>query len=185
MFIFIVQGWNILLRVVKKTPTMLANIVQICFRETAVKENNGTNTGFTYQYEIYGIWPSPFVHFATLCMPSFPAYPQQLCAETMPEWWGPHWTALKWPHFSNQQHAAPKTSCNNWEKSVMGTSSYTRWNTQGLFHFLLLSFSILRSRNCCFFLSASSGRPACEWWPPQRLRAVGRSLSVWQLWCPL
>lgn len=56
-------------------------------------------------------------------MPSFPAYPQQLWAKTIPEWWGPRWTALKWPHFSNQQHAAPKTSCNNWEKSVMGTST--------------------------------------------------------------
>lgn len=101
---------------------MLANIVKICFEETAVQENNGKNTGFTYQYEIYGFGPFPFVHFATLCMPGSPAYPQQLCAETIPEWWGPYWTALKWHHFSNQQHVAPKTSCSNWE-SVRGTST--------------------------------------------------------------
>lgn len=102
---------------------MFADIVKICFGETAVQENNGTNTLVSLiNMNFMAFGPSPFVHFATLCMPSSPAYPQQLCAETIPEWWGPYWTALKWHHFSNQQHVAPKTSCSNWE-SVRRTST--------------------------------------------------------------
>lgn len=122
-FFFYSFWWNILLHVLKKKTWPRPALLKICFGGSE-SENNGTNTLVSlHRYEIYGIWPSPFVRFDTLCMPSSPAYPQQLRAETTPQWWGPCWTALKRHHISDQQHAAPKTSCFNWERSVMGTST--------------------------------------------------------------